>query len=183
MALTSLAASSSIASTLASASSTLSQTTSITTSTTRTTSTTVIKRTSTPDLGRKGSREVGRSLEVGETNLSPIREKLMRFRRSITEPLFQYFHELQMVSNRTMRYYTLRGGVKTSTYCAHFSKRGRSMCCVKGVSMRAVDPLSANVGHPPKVEHPQSIIYWFSKKGFTKLQYWANDLLQYPLNL
>jgi hypothetical protein len=31
-------------------------------------------------------------------NLSPIREHLQKFRRSVTEPLFQYFHDLHMVS-------------------------------------------------------------------------------------
>lgn len=57
------------------------------------TSTAVAKRTSTPDLNRNPSR-----YKNSANNLSPIREKLMQFRRSITEPLLQYFHEVHMVS-------------------------------------------------------------------------------------
>ena len=58
------------------------------------TSTAVSKRTSTPDLNRNPS-----GYKNSANNLSPIREKLMQFRRSITEPLLQYFHEVHMVSN------------------------------------------------------------------------------------
>ena len=66
---------------------------------------TAVKRTSTPDLQRRSSLRGGsgtfvRRAEGKDPNLSPIREKLVQFRRSITEPLLQYFHDLHMVSSK-----------------------------------------------------------------------------------
>ena len=67
-----------------------------------------VKRTSTPDLQRRSSLRGGsgtfvRRPEGKDPNLSPIREKLVQFRRSITEPLLQYFHDLHMVSSKKIR--------------------------------------------------------------------------------
>ena len=52
-------------------------------------------------LGHGGGGENGAGVSVttlvGGNQLSPIREQLHKFRRSVTEPLLQYFHDLHMV--------------------------------------------------------------------------------------
>ena len=35
------------------------------------------------------------------TNKSPVKEKIQKMRRSITEPLIQYFHDITMVSSQS----------------------------------------------------------------------------------
>ena len=39
-----------------------------------------------------------RQASVDDSNKSPVKEKLQKMRRSITEPLMQYFHDMTMVS-------------------------------------------------------------------------------------
>ena len=40
-----------------------------------------------------------RQASVDDNNKSPVKEKLQKMRRSITEPLMQYFHDMTMVRN------------------------------------------------------------------------------------
>ena len=40
-----------------------------------------------------------RQISMEDPNKSPVKEKLQKMRRSITEPLMQYFHDMTMVRN------------------------------------------------------------------------------------
>jgi hypothetical protein len=51
---------------------------------------------------------------------SPLRERLLRLRRSITEPLLQYFHDMHMVRGTE---YTHR--VETAAFWRTFRSEGK----------------------------------------------------------
>lgn len=54
---------------------------------------------------------------------SPVKERLQRMRRSITEPLFQYFHDITLVSSRLPVY--ILSGVAYFFFFRHQITRSR----------------------------------------------------------